>query len=148
MKAKTLAAVLVAVAAVLEQSAILRQEFPNTLDTPEPEPVVVLHNFVFRKDPRKDTMLQVQEVVVEEQLGRKLVLLAEADTVVLEVAQARQTGQRTSQMIVPVPVPELVVILRRIVFQRQLHMDSIVGRKLPIGFAVDDAPVVAAEDNP
>jgi hypothetical protein len=114
------------------------------LDKPEPEPVVVLHNFVFRKDPRKDTMLQVQEVVVEEQLGRKLVLLAEADTVVLEVAQARQTGQKTSQMIVPVPV----VILRRIVFQRQLHMDSIVGRKLPIGFAVDDAPVVAAEDNP
>jgi hypothetical protein len=132
------------VAAALEQSAILRQKFPNTLDKPEPEPVVVLHNFVFRKDPRKDTMLQVQEVVVEEQLGRKLVLLAEADTVVLEVAQARQTGQKTSQMIVPVPV----VILRRIVFQRQLHMDSIVGRKLPIGFAVDDAPVVAAEDNP
>ena len=63
-----LAAVLVVVvvvlvaAAALEQSAILQQEFPNTLDKPKPElgpeVVVVLHNLVCQKDPGKDTMLE------------------------------------------------------------------------------------------
>ena len=84
-----------------------------------------------------------------------LVPLAEADIVVLEVAQAQaqQTGQMTFQMVVPVP------LLRKIVFQRLLHKDSIVGRKLPIGFAVvvavdtvgpgaAAAAAAAAEDNP